>query len=484
MRLQDHLYHVIQSLPGFIPETWLAGAFLCIILSEILLKYSRWQSRTNDILRALTVILLVAALGLVFLQWNDLSGYLFHHLIYLDHKAVFFKLLILTATLLVLLHVQLMRTELPAEFYSLLLAVVLGLFLMTMATNGLSMYLAIELVSIGSYLMVTLGSGQKSGEGGIKYLLFGALSSAIMLYGLSLLYGMVGTLNFTSDVFAQQLAENPPIILLAVGFLTLGGVLFKLSLVPFHVWAPDVYEAAPTPVVSFLSTAPKAAALLLLMRLLSVLPAEFQKLMAIIALVSILAGNLAALWQNDLKRLMAYSGIAQAGFMIIGLAAFNQTGFESSTFYITVYVIANIAAFLLIDLLGQATPTLVSITGKGAVYPFLSICFTVLMLALIGLPPTAGFTAKLLVFSSLWEAYQANGDQLLMVLLVVGLLNAIVSLFYYFKIPFYLFFRTSTSPAPSRSFPLTAYIAVCLLTLSVLALFFKTNWLSDWIRIL
>ncbi|AEI48702.1 NADH-quinone oxidoreductase subunit N [Runella slithyformis] len=484
MRLQDHLYHVIQSLPGFIPETWLAGAFLFIILSEILLKYSRWQSQTNGILRALTVILLTVAFGLVFLQWNDLGGYLFHHLIYLDHKAGFFKLLILTATLLVLLHVQLMRTDLPAEFYSLLLAVVLGLFLMTMAVNGLSMYLSIELVSIGSYLMATLGKGKTSGEGGIKYLLFGALSSAIMLYGLSLLYGMTGTLNFTSDVFAHQLTQNPPIILLVVGFLTLGGVLFKLSLVPFHVWPPDVYEAAPTPVVSFLSTTPKAAALLLLMRLLSVLPADFQKLTAIIALVSILAGNLAALWQNDLKRLMAYSGIAQAGFMIVGLAALNQTGFESTTFYVTIYVLTNLAVFLLIDLLGQITPTLASIAGKGVMYPFLSVCFTLLIVALVGLPPTAGFTAKLLVFSSLWEAYQTTGDQLLIILLALGLLNAVVSLFYYFKVPFYLFFRTAASSSPADRIPYTAAIAVSLLTLTVLLLFFKTDWLLDWIRLL
>lgn len=486
MRLQDHLYHVIQSLPGFLPETWLAGAFLFIIFSEILLKYSRWQLQTTGILRSLTIGALAVALVLVCLQWNDLGGYLFHHLIYLDHKAVFFKLIILITGLLVLLHVQFVQTKLPAEFYSILLAVVLGLFLMAMATNGLSVYLSIELVSIGSYLMVTFGSGKKPAEGGIKYLLFGALSSAIMLYGLSLLYGMTGTLDFTSDVFANQLAQNPPLILLVVGFFTLSGVLFKLSLVPFHVWPPDVYESAPTPIVSFLSTAPKAAALLLLMRLLSVFPADFQKLMAIIALVSILVGNLAALWQNDLKRLMAYSGIAQAGFLIVGLTAFNQTGFESAAFYITVYVIINIAVFLLIDLMGQDTPspTLASITGKGAVYPLLSVCFTVLMLGLVGLPPTAGFTAKLLVFSSLWEAYQTNGDQLLVILLVVGLLNAVVSLFYYFKIPFYLFFRKSPSTLVPSPISYAATILISLLTITILALFFKTDGLIDWIRLL
>ncbi len=484
MRLQDHLYHVIQSLPGFLPETWLAGAFFLIILAELFLKSSRLKNQTTDVLRGLTFGFLVLALGLVFLQWNDPSGYLFHHLLYLDHKAVFFKIIIAIATLLVLIHIQICRTDLPAEFYSILSAVVLGLFLMTMATNGLSIYLSIELVSIGSYLLATLGSGNRVGEGGLKYLLFGALSSALMLYGLSFLYGMTGTLHFTSDVFANQLDQYPSIILLIVGFLALGGVLFKLSLVPFHVWPADVYQAAATPVVSFLSTAPKAAALVLLMRLLSVLPVDFQKLLAIIALVSILAGNLAALWQNDLKRLLAYSGIAQAGFIIVGLVAFNQTGFESAAFYMTIYVIINIAVFLLIDLVGQNSPTLASIAGKGETMPFLCVCFTLLMVALVGLPPTAGFTAKLLVFSALWEAYQATGDQLLIILLIVGILNAVISLFYYFKVPFYLFFRANPSAVAPDKIPSIGSLTVSLLTLTVLFLFFKADWLVDWIKAL
>jgi NADH-quinone oxidoreductase subunit N len=355
---------------------------------------------------------------------------------------------------------------------------------MTMSVNGLSIYLSIELVSIGSYLMATLGSNKKSGEGGLKYLLFGALSSAVMLYGLSFLYGMTGTLDLTSEVFATQLAENHPAILLIVGFLTLAGVLFKLSLVPFHIWAPDVYEGAAIPVVAFLSTAPKVAGLLVLMRLLSVLSVDFQRLTAVLALASILVGNLSALWQNDLKRLLAYSGIAQAGFILVGLVAFNQTGFESATFYLTVYVLMNLAAFLLIDLIGEGNTDLQSFTGKGATFPFLSICFTVIMIALVGLPPTAGFTAKLFVFSALWEANQLGGDGLLITLLVVGLLNAIVSLFYYFKIPFYLFFKPNISVIVSNRKSLLGEIVALLLTVTIIFLFLKTDWLIDWIKML
>lgn len=483
MQLKDHLYQVIQSLPGFLPETWLAVAFLLLILVEILLKNSRWQPQTTSVLRGFAFGIGLVALSLVFLQWNDLSGYLFHHLLYLDNKAVYFKILILVAFLFILLHAQIARSDLPAEFYAILMAVVLGLCLMTMSVNGLSIYLSIELVSIGSYLMASLGRSKKSGEGGLKYLLFGALSSAIMLYGLSFLYGMTGTLDLTNDVFASQLAQNHPSIVLVVGFLTLAGVLFKLSLVPFHIWAPDVYEGAATPVVAFLSTAPKVAALLVLMRLLSVLSIDFQPVMAVVALVSILAGNLSALWQTDLKRLLAYSGIAQAGFVLVGLVAFNQMGFESAVFYITVYVFMNLAAFLLIDLIGEGATDLTSFAGKGTSHPLLSVCFTIIMVALVGLPPTVGFTAKLLVFSALWEANQSAGDGLLIVLLVVGLLNAIISLFYYFKVPFYLFFRTNTQNlALRRSF--SGEIAVVLLTLVVIVLFLKTNGLINLIKVL
>jgi NADH-quinone oxidoreductase subunit N len=483
LQLKDHLYQVIQSLPGFLPETWLAVAFLLLILAEILLKNSRWQPQTTSVLRGLAFGTGLIALSLVFLQWNDLNGYLFHHLLYLDNKAVYFKILILVAFLFVLLHVQIMNSDLPAEFYSILVAVVLGLCLMTLSVNGLSIYLSIELVSIGSYLMATLGRSKKSGEGGLKYLLFGALSSAVMLYGLSFLYGMTGTLDLTNDVFASQLAQNHPSIVLVVGLLTLAGVLFKLSLVPFHIWAPDVYEGAATPVVAFLSTAPKVAALLVLMRLLSVFSLDFQSVMAVVALVSILAGNLSALWQTDLKRLLAYSGIAQAGFVLVGLVAFNQTGFESAAFYITVYILMNLAAFLLIDLIGEGATDLHSFAGKGTSHPLLSICFTIIMVALVGLPPTAGFTAKLLVFSALWEANQSAGNGLLIVLLAVGLLNAIVSLFYYFKVPFYLFFRTNAQPLSVRRSFLGETVVV-LLTLVVILLFLKTNWLIVWIKVL
>jgi NADH-quinone oxidoreductase subunit N len=419
-------------------------------------------------------------LGLVLLQQNAPAGHLFHQLLYLDAKALFFKVLILGATLLVLLHVQLTSSTLPSEFYSLLVAVALGLCLMTMATNGLSIYLSIELVSIGSYLLAAFGQGKKSSEGALKYLLFGAMSSGVMLYGLSFLYGLTGTLDVTSEVFARELAQNPPEVLWVVGFLTLAGVLFKFSLVPFHVYAPDMYEGAPTPVVAYLSTAPKVAALLVLMRLVSVLPVELPQILTVLVLTSILVGNLSALWQQDLKRLLAYSGIAQAGFILVGVVAFNQTGFEGSTFYVVAYILMNLGAFLGIHLLAGEQPTLDALAGKGSSEPLVSVCLTVLMVALVGLPPTVGFTAKLLVFSGLWESYQNTSNGWSLGLLVIGLLNTVVALFYYFKIPYYLFFK-STPQATALPISLAAKIALLVLALMVVALFLRADALLGMI---
>ncbi|TAH07160.1 MAG: NADH-quinone oxidoreductase subunit N [Runella slithyformis] len=470
------------------PETAWIMAFVLVAMLELLLRRSRWKAQIPAILGATLFGMALVVLVFVVQQWNDGTGHLFHRLLFLDKQAVFFKIAITVATLLTLAHIGLTRAVLAVEFYVILPVVVLGLYLMTMAVNGLSIYLAIELVSIGSYLFTAFGRGAKPAEGSLKYLLFGALSSAVMLYGLSLLYGMAATLDFTNEVFVDNLAQNPVWVVLVAGFLVLGGVFFKLSLVPFQSWVPDVYEALPLSVAAFLSVAPKAAALLVLMRLLSALPVGFQLPLAVVSLASILVGNTAALWQNDLRRLLAYSGVAQAGFMVVGLVAFNKTGFEGTVFYLVVYLFANLAAFLLIDLLGNGQTDLRQMAGKGGEQPFLAMAFLVVAVSLVGLPPTAGFTAKLLVFSALWESYQTTPDGWLLALLVLGLLNAVVSLAYYFKLPFYLFFREKVAVAvlaePFKMIHYLRIVLVFLLVLPIILLFFKPNWLLVWINAL
>jgi NADH-quinone oxidoreductase subunit N len=405
----------------------------------------------------------------------------------LDNQAVFYKLVVTVAAFFAILHAWIViqpRDGLPLDWLPILLALLLGLYLMTMSVNLLTIYLSIELVSISSYLLTALSANRKASEGGLKYLLFGAVSSAIMLYGMSLLYGLTGTLTLSESV--EQLTQNDSFVIYVAGFLTLAGILFKLSLVPFHVWTPDAYEAAPTPVVAFFSVGPKAAALLVLMRVLTVFPANFQTPLAVIALASITLGNLSALWQTDAKRMLAYSSIAHAGFLLVGVVAFNETGFEAATFYVATYVFINMAAFLLIDLLAQQRNSSLNIqnfSGLGTTQPLLSAALTAVMIALTGLPPTVGFTAKFLAFSALLEAFQTSGNPWLPALFGIGLLNAVISLFYYLRIPFLLYFR----PAPeaylsdkSPSHP--QLILAAVLTIPVLVLFFKPDWVLRWIE--
>ncbi len=469
----------------------LSVSLVIVVLADLI--YMRRSALHRPLLYGLTLALVVLAGGLVVAQWFQPKGFLFSSLLFLDNQAVFFKLVVTLAAAFAILHAWFTtpaRLLIP-DWLPILLGLLLGLYLMTMSVNLLTIYLSIELVSISSYLLTALSADRKASEGGLKYLLFGAVSSAIMLYGMSLLYGLTGTLDLTSSVVEAELAKNAPYVVYLAGFLTLAGILFKLSLVPFHVWTPDAYEAAPTPVVAFFSVGPKAAALLVLMRVLTALPANFQTPLAVVALASITLGNLSALWQTDAKRLLAYSSIAHAGFLLVGVIAFNETGFQAATFYMATYVFISMAAFLLIDLLGgprsethsNRRPVLQDFRGLGLTQPLFSIFVTVVMIALTGLPPTVGFTAKLLAFSSLLEAYQTSGNGWLIALFGIGLLNAVISLFYYLRIPFLLFFRPapeSAGPEASPSRPQLALAAI--LTLPIILFFFKPEWILQWIE--
>ncbi|WP_460914671.1 NADH-quinone oxidoreductase subunit N [Spirosoma areae] len=506
MSLTDQLTDIINSLGGFGPEVWLSASFCGLLVGE-LVGLRRNRERARRWLAFLSVGVVLVAGGWALLL--PTRGFLFMHLLFLDNQAVFIQVVISLSAASVVLYEALTssaepgvspRSGLPLEWYSLLIAMTLGLFLMTLSVNLLSIYLSIELVSICSYLLTALTADRKASEGGIKYLLFGSVSSAIMLYGMSLLYGMTGTLDLTATEFAVELARQDAAVVAVATLLTGAGLLFKLAGVPFHIWTPDAYEAAPVPVAAFFSVAPKAAAVLVLLRVVTALPvdspegnasvAALQTPLAVLALAGILIGNLSALRQTDAKRLLAYSTIAHAGFLLVGVVALNKAGFDAVLFYIGTYLFISLAAFFLVDLLARSSGNELTISyfaGLGSKQPLLSVALTVVMLALTGLPPTVGFTAKLLIFSALYDAWQHTSDAWLLALFVLGLLNALISLVYYLKIPFLLFFR----PAPIRPEQITAvpppkaavWLAVGLVV-PILMLFLKPelllNWLTGW----
>ncbi len=376
-----------------------------------------------------------------------------------------------------------------AEYLAPLIALLLGAHLMVMSSGLLMLYLSLELVSLSSYILTAHNRDAAAAEGGIKYLLFGASSSAVMLYGMSWLYGFTGSLSFTDPAFYDALSGLPRLPLLVAVFLTLGGLLFKISAVPFHIWAPDVYQAAPLPVAAFFSVVPKAAGLGVLLRLAGSLNPQglpelpgWQTGLCVIILLTLTVGNFAALRQPDARRMLAYSSVAHAGFLLIGVVAGNAAGTESLLFYLGIYLFMNLAAFGLVSFFSQLTGSerIESFTGLGSQVPLAGVAAVVVMVALAGLPPTAGFTAKLLIFSALWESWQTSGNGWLLAVFGLGLLNVAVSLFYYLKIPFYLFFRPAGELNGTES-GIYGRMLIAALTLPVVLLFFKPDWLFSLI---
>lgn len=482
MDINDQLIHIRRSLAGITPEIFLALLFCFFLFAELVflrwLKKDKIASYLQNIALAGSIITLLLILG----QWNTEPAFRFQPLLFLDRQAIFFKIMITLAWIFTLIHVRVLKYDFPPEFNALLIAAVAGMNLLTMSTHLLTIYLSLELISISSYLLVAISPYKKAAEGGIKYLLFGAASSAVMLYGISLIYGLTGTMDITSEAMTAGLMNNSALVITVTIVLTLAGLLFKLSLVPFHVWTPDVYEAAPTPLVSFLSVAPKAAVVLVLMRLAGILPAQYFPILGGIALISMTVGNLAALLQTNARRLLAYSSIAQAGYLLVGIAAYSRFGFESAVFYTAAYLIINLTAFFLIDLLQPVSNTnLVCFEGLGRRNMWVSSILTIVMIALAGLPPTAGFTSKLLVFSALWESYHQQAFPWMLWLLIGGILNAAISLAYYLRIPYLLFFKAlAQKKAPSNQ-SITGKVIAGVLVMAILLLFFNPSLVTRWI---
>jgi NADH-quinone oxidoreductase subunit N len=512
--LPEQLTQIIQNLNALLPELLLSTSFLLIILIDLILyqnlkrnkKIVKNNAQLNQIILSVCVIALVIILNRIAQQFyitND--SFLFSRMLILDSKAILFKFLIVLSSIFIIAHIYVTKKEFVAEFYPILISMVFGLCLMTMSVNLLMIYLSIEIVSVSSYILTTIDKTRKSTESGLKYILFGASASAVMLYGMSLLYGMTGTLDITSVEFSRGISQIDSVASTVAIVLTISGFLFKISASPFHVWTPDVYESAPTPVVAFFSVAPKIASFLVAIRFYSAVPNNLQTITAVLAMASITFGNFSALWQNNAKRLLAYSTIAHSGFMLIGLVTMSQLGLTSIVFYLIVTLFTNLAAFLLLDYAEQLIMNnkqltinnkqdngksftnhqspITTFSGLGRLNPFYGIMMLIVMISLAGLPPTAGFFAKLNIFSALWETYQATNQPILLWLFIFGLLNTAIALFFYLKIPFYLFFK---EPLENQAFELNSkqYFLAIILVLPILILFFKADWLMDLISYL
>jgi NADH-quinone oxidoreductase subunit N len=408
---------------------------------------------------------------------------LYGGLLLVDQISLFFKQLVAISTIVFLIHSRLFDYKFDGEIYFLMLCILLGLSFLSMTTHFLVIYVALELVSISSYVLVATKNEKMNFEAAIKYLIFGATSSAIMLYGISLFYGMGHTLNFAEPAFIQAIAANTPLIIQIISFLFLAGLLFKIAAAPFHSWVPDVYEVTSTPIISFLSFAPKTVGVLVVARVVQSNFADLNAVLLLIIFLSLIIGNLAALWQTNLKRMLGYSGIAQAGFILIGVLKSPQTDFYGAFFYILTYLPITMGAFLLADLLKNLSGSdeMEDFKGLGQQNIFLGLNAVIIMMALVGLPPTVGFMAKLMVFSSIVNLGEAMHSSVYYGLLIFGLLNAAISIYYYLKVPYFMLIKKSyNQPKYNNDFFLT--LVLTYFSISLVIFFLYPDFGTEWVR--
>lgn len=470
-----------------LPESILALGIVALILIGLITK-----NKSNNFLAWASILVSISTTVATIAQWPSNDTRLFEGMIQVNTFVSFFSVLFNVAGLLTVLmsftNTEVKESKFRSEYFTLLMSAVLGAHLLVMSNNLLMIFISLELLSISSYIIAGYSHNKKGAEGSLKYFLFGSVASAVMVYGFSILFGLTGTIEFTSEEFISRLITNQNPLFLLAGLLALGGFLYKIAAVPMHPWAPDVYEAAPMPVLAFLSTAPKLAGIVILakfsvaLNLIGESYYDWQLILTVIALLSITVGNFSALLQHNAKRMMAYSSIAQSGFLLIGIICFSTQGIQVMAFYATVYLIMNYVVFICLQIFeNNGLTTISSFGGWGKKNALISIILLIGFIALAGIPPTGGFTGKLFIFTALWDAYSQTGKDLLLWLLVFGLLNTVVSLFYYLKIPYYAFMRSGESIYSIKTSTATVFLAL-FLTVAILLLFIQPGLLMGWLN--
>jgi NADH-quinone oxidoreductase subunit N len=447
-----------------------------IILTIAALALMMAAAYAGDRSARLLTWLAIASLGLAAVMTpgiNNAGGIAFDGLFVADSFAAFSKILVYIAAAAALVAASgwfSRDRDYRAEYPVLVLLSAVGMGMMVSAGDLMTLYVGLELTSLSSYVLASFQrTDNRSAEAGLKYFVLGALASGILLYGISLLYGFTGSTLF-GDI-ARGLAHDGVSSGELFGMVfVLAGIAFKVSAVPFHMWTPDVYEGAPTPVTAFFASAPKVAAMALLTRVAieGMGPATFEwrQIVIFMALASTVLGGVAAIGQPNIKRLLAYSSINNVGFALIGLAAANREGVAAVLFYMAVYVVMTIGSFLVVlrmrDAEGNAVESIASLSGLSRTRPMLAAAMAMFMFSLAGIPPLFGFWPKFLVFNA---AVLAD----LTWLAAVGIATSVIGAYYYLKIVKTMYFD---DPAPAyaetKDLPQTALIAACALFVSPL----------------
>ena len=478
--------YIVTSVLMFQPEMVLVAGFCIALLVDLISRPSR---------TAVPIVALASVVGSAFFVATqpNVTQSIFTDMYAVDAFSVFFKYIILgTSTLIVIFSMQSKELQVGrlrlGEYYALLLAMTLGMMLMTGATNLLMMYLALELTSISSYILAGYTKEEKdSSEAALKYVIFGAVASGLMLYGISILFGLTGALDIYGINSALSTGDVSALPLILAGILIVVGFGYKISAVPFHFWTPDVYEGAPVTITAFLSVASKAAGFAMMMRFFKVSfldPTigslslgtwvtfqgfEWNQVVAIISVLTMTLGNLVAIHQKNMKRLLAYSSIAHAGYMLLGVVVLSNEGIAAVMIYFAVYMFMNLGAFYVVMLIANidGSEDVDAYKGLGYRSPIIGVAMTLFLLSLTGIPPTAGFVGKLYIFAALMSAKWFW-------LALIGVLNSVVSLYYYVRVLRNMFLVAPPESAAKikLSFGQLALLFLLLLPTVVLGLYF------------
>ena len=464
----------VPNLIPAMPEIFLALAGMALLMVGVYQKADNADGvlRASRLTSNLGILSLALALALVFTVSGD-KLMTFEGLFVSDPFASFVKVLILIASGLSLILAQGWLERQGGhrfEYAVLVVFATLGMMMMVSASNFMSLYMGLELQSLSLYVMAAfMRDDVRATESGLKYFVLGALASGLLLYGVSLVYGFTGTTDFAVIRTAVG-GEASTGLVVGLVFVT-AGLAFKVSAVPFHMWTPDVYEGAPTPVTAFFAVAPKVAALALFLRVMmgpfGGIAEQWSQVITILAVLSMIIGSFGAIAQSNIKRLMAYSSIGHVGYALIGLAVADKAGVTGVLVYLAIYVFMNVGAFACILSMrrgGRALEQIYELGGLGKTHPGMAAALTVMMFSMAGIPPLAGFFGKLYIFLA---AVQAE----MYVVAVIGVLTSVVSAYYYLRIIKVMYFDDPGIEPLDGPLPVTVS-AVLALTSAVIVLFF------------
>lgn len=447
------LSYITNSLYLIKPELAISTVLIILVVVDLIMdKNKKFLPYISLAGLLVTGYYVIGQFGLNAFASKPLNG---TGMVAVDSFGAFFKLIIILSSLIIIYfsvnsdEVKLSMNR-HGEYYSLIFGMILGMFFMVSASDLILIYLSLELVSFSSYVLAGFTKNDlRNSEASLKYIIYGGVASGIMLFGISLLYGMTGSTNIYDINIILQNGNYNTLTLLLSGLLIFTGIGYKISAAPFHFWTPDVYEGAPVAITAYLSIASKAAGFALLIRFIRITfvlgvdqngywhlinLVDWKTIITVISILTMTLGNFAALWQSNMKRLLAYSSIAHAGYILLGLTVLSNQGLTAILIYFGIYAFMTLGAFFVVMLIANKTGSeeLDDYKGLGYASPWLGISIGIFLVSLTGLPPTAGFIAKLYLFIALVDAKMIT-------VAVIALLNSVVSLYYYIKVLKYMY---------------------------------------------